>query len=94
MDTYSEVERGREAQKIIESQIYQEAFASVREAVTRKWRESALNDTAGMYELKVMDKVLSLVNGYLTETMQTGKMADIQLERDNKIASLRKAGIR
>lgn len=94
MDLHDEIARGAEAKKIIESPVYTQAFQSVRDAVTRKWRESPVSDTQGMYELKMMDKVLSLVHGYINDAMQTGKMAEIQLESETKIARLRKAGIR
>jgi len=47
-----------------------------------------------MHELKLMDKLLTDFIAAFRHIAETGRMADIQLEQDKKIARLKKAGIR
>jgi len=41
-----------------------------------------------------MDVILSNVENYIKQIADTGKMADIQLERERKVAKLKEVGIR
>ncbi len=47
-----------------------------------------------MHELKLMDKILTDFETYFRTLAETGKMADIQLEQEQKLLRLRKSGIR
>jgi hypothetical protein len=40
-----------------------------------------------------MDKLLSEIEGYFKQIIETGKMAEIQLDNEKKLVKLRKAGI-
>lgn len=94
MDTLEESERGNKARQLLEHPIYQEAIKNVRDGIIDKWRSAPIRDREGMHELKLMDKLLTEVEAYIKMVMESGKMADIQLEQERKIVKLRDAGIR
>ena len=94
MDTNKELERGNDAKRLLENPIYQEAIDALRNGIVDKWRSAPIRDKEGMHELKLMDKLLTDIEGYIKAIADTGKLADIQLEREKRMAKLSKAGIR
>jgi hypothetical protein len=66
---------------------------SLREAIISKWRSTPIRDREGAHELKLMDKLLSDIEQYFKTIAETGKIADIQIERERKMERLKKAGI-
>ena len=94
MKLLDESERGFEASKLLENKIFTESINNLRESIIDKWRSCPIRDREGQHELKLMDKVLSDIVGYIKQVADTGKMADIQLEQERKIVELKKAGIR
>lgn len=96
MSPEQEIERGFQADKWLETPLYQEAVESVRNAILQSWAASPIRDKEGQHELRLMLKALDDVVGYVKETAQTGKLARIQYEQDNGIKQRIKelAGIR
>lgn len=58
-------------------------FDMVESAIVETWKESPITDTDGQQKLRLMLKLLSDVQANLDVTIQTGKMAKIQLEKQN-----------
>ena len=94
MDIHKESERGHAAKQLLDNEIYREAIASLRESIVTKRRNAPIRDREGAHELKLMDKLLTDIEGYIKTVADTGKMADIQLEKEKNIAKLKIAGIR
>ena len=80
-----EIGRGARAKAVLDSDIYIEAFDSVRKAIFDKWESCPIRDKDGQHELKIMLKLLKDVDGYLRQVADTGKMASIQLEQDRTL---------
>lgn len=93
MNTHDESIRGHEARQLLENPLFREAVDTMRQAIYEKWRSAPIRDKEGMHELKLMDKLLSDLEGYFKHVADTGKMAEIQLEQEKKVEKLRKAGI-
>lgn len=94
MGLSQERERGHEAKMLLENPLFRECIDTLRESIVAKWRAAPIRDRDGAHELKLMDKLLSDIEGYIRTIAETGKIADIQLERDLKMEKLKKAGIR
>ena len=77
--------RGARAKAVLESDIYREAHASVRQALLDKWEASPIRDVEGQHELKLMLKLLREVEKFMQEAVTSGKLAEIQLERENTL---------
>lgn len=94
MTPEKEAMRGEEAKRLLENELYREAFDMLNQSIISKWLAAPIRDREGMHELKLMAKVLQDVESYLAQIVNTGKMAEMQLEQEAKVAKLRKAGIR
>ena len=94
MNLNDESQRGHEARSLLENPLYVECVTSLREAIITKWRATPIRDREGAHELKLMDKLLSDIEQYFRTVAETGKIADIQIERDRRMDKLKKAGIR
>lgn len=90
----TESSRGHDARQLLDNPLYQECVQSLREAIISKWRSTPIRDREGAHELKLMDKLLSDIEQYFKTIAETGKIADIQIERERKMERLKKAGIR
>lgn len=80
-----ETSRGQEARDLFESPMFREAFDTVESSILQKWKDCSVKDKDVQHELKQMFHVLSEVKRYIQTVMETGKMAQIQLESDGKI---------
>lgn len=90
MNLYQESERGQRAAALLESEMFLEAVDAVRLGITEAWRSAPIRDAEGMHNLKLMDKLLNDLVGYIKTAADTGKMAEIQLEQESKFQKLRK----
>ena len=93
MNLNQEVQNGLDAQKIIENEQVKNAFKSIRAGIIEKWRNCPIRDREGQHELKLMDKLLTDLEGYFKTVIESGKMAEFQLENEKKVEKLHKAGI-
>jgi len=90
MNLYEDSERGHQARLLMENKLFQECVTQMRASIIDKWRSCPIRDTEGAHELKLMDKVLSDFEGYFKVIADTGKMADIQLDKESKLTKLKK----
>jgi hypothetical protein len=94
MNLHEEVQQARQAKELLENAVFKAAIDNIRAGIYEKWRIAPIRDKEGMHELKLMDKVLSEIEGYFKQVIETGKMAEIQLEQEEKLARLKQHGIR
>jgi len=76
-----EERRGREAQIVLQSPVYQEAFKVIRDNIVT---QLSLADLADDRRKKLNDLLVALskVDGYMKQVMAGGKMAAEQMERE------------
>jgi hypothetical protein len=94
MNPHEEVQQGYQAKQLLENEVFKSAFENVRVGIYEKWKSCPVRDVQGQHELKLMDKLLGELEGYIKQVVDTGKMAEIQLENERKLQLVRKAGIR
>lgn len=93
MSLSDELRRGEQARLLIENELYREAVEKVRQGIIDKWMDAPLRDREGHHELKIMLKLLGELTGYLNMTMETGKLARIQLDSERRMEKLRSVGL-
>ena len=91
MDTQTELERGFKAQQLLDNEIYQESIQTVRDAIIAQWSESPIRDHEGQHELRLMLKLLNDLTANIKTVADTGKLAQIQVERDSKLKQIKRA---
>lgn len=82
MNVAEEQRRGEQAAQVLDNPIYQESWQSVRNGIIAAWETAPIRDKEGHNELKLMLKLLTDVQRNIETVMQTGKMAQIQIERE------------
>jgi hypothetical protein len=79
MTPEKEVQRGHQAQAILDDPLYQEAFDAVRKEITRQWQNSPARDAEGREKLWLSSKLLDRLEAHLTSVMESGKLAKATL---------------
>lgn len=83
MNTEQEIAEGNRAELLISD--IAPYFAMVEAAILDKWKTSPVADAEGQHELRLMIKLLADVKANLHTAVETGKLAKIQIERENLI---------
>jgi hypothetical protein len=85
-----EERRGRDAQIVLQSPVYQEAYKVIRDNIIT---QLSLADLADDRRKKLNDLLVALskVDGYLKQTMQSGTMVALEKERSLSDRILRRA---
>jgi hypothetical protein len=81
---YEEITKGGEAEKILGSAVYQEAFTKVKNHIIDAMQTSPLSDDTTHNRLVIALQTLNQIERALTDIMQTGKMANIQVNDNVK----------
>lgn len=89
MSLEEEVSRARNATLLIENPMFRETFTLVRDGIINALVDCPIRDREGAHELKLMLKLLGDLEGNIKRVIDTGKMAAIQLERDQKISEFK-----
>lgn len=93
MNTSDELRRGEQARQLLQNELYVDAIEQVKQGIIDKWQQAPLRDREGHHELKLMLKLLGDLTGYIQTTMETGKMAQIQLETERRMTQLKSVGL-
>ena len=88
-----ELNRAEQARQLLNNEMYVTAVDAVRQAIIDKWITAPMRDIEGQHELKLMLKLLGDVTGYIQTAIETGKMAQIQLEQEQRMTKLRAVGL-
>lgn len=91
MDQKDEIIRGREAEQLMRNPIFKEAFEKVEVGITDAMKMSALGDEKTHNTLVISLQLLEQLKRHIKTTMETGKMAQIQVKRETMRQKLQRA---
>ena len=77
--TLEEIKRGEQAQKILDNEVFKESFVAVKDHIIEAMQVSPMGDEVTHNRLVIALQVLAQIEKSLTNVMQTGKMAKIQV---------------
>lgn len=84
-----ELDRSQRAREVLDNPLYQEAIGSLRDQLRAEWVNSPARDTEGRERLWLAINLLGKVEQHLSQTLQTGQMARIQLdEKRSRLAQM------
>jgi hypothetical protein len=75
--------RGSRAKEVLENEEFSAAFDAIEEELTQAWKNSPQRDAEGREKLFLAMTMLSKVRQSLTTTMETGKLALLELQHTN-----------
>ena len=83
-----EITKGKNAERILNDELFKKSFTYLRELYLSEWENSPARDKEARESLWVAIKMLGTVEGHLQTVMQTGKLANRQIEDLAKAASV------
>lgn len=84
---------GNRAKEVLENEQFLAAFAAVEKEIIGKWTNSPARDAAGRESLWNYLMLLRKVKAQLTETLETGKLAELDLKRKQSLMDRMKTGL-
>lgn len=84
MSLREESKRGEEARRLLENPLFREAIDGIKSAIVQKWQEAPIMDREGQHELKLMLKLANDFEANIIRVMNSGKVADFELESMRK----------
>lgn len=79
-DLNQEVERGREAERIIRNPLWDEAFRTYQDRLLSAWKSSSAKECENRERLWLAYQLSEKVRTHLESVFRTGQMASIQIE--------------
>ena len=83
-----EITKGKNAERILNDALFKKSFTYLRELYLNEWENSPARDKEARESLWVAIKMLGTVEGHLQTVMQTGKLANRQIEDLAKASSV------
>jgi hypothetical protein len=77
---------GDRAREVLDNEVFQQVFADLATEITEQWKKSPARDEAGRHELWLMQSLLSKLQTMLQTTLDTGKLARLDLEHKRTLA--------
>lgn len=78
--------RGTRAKEVLENEEFQRAFEAIEQELTEAWKTSPQRDSTGREHLFLALTMLNKVQASLTSTMETGKLALLELQHKKSLA--------
>lgn len=75
--------KGTRAKEVLENEEFQAAFGAIEEELTQAWKTSPQRDEEGRQKLFEALTMLHKVRQVLTTSMETGKLALLELQHKN-----------
>lgn len=85
---------GDRAREIIENEVFQAVWADIEKEWTDAWMNSPARDEAGREKLYQYVMTLRKLKAQITTTLETGKLAMLDLQHKQTLADRAKDGIR
>ena len=80
--------RGAEVKQLLENKYLKEAFDAAEQSILSQMDEVSLRDTEMHTRLILAKKTVNSVKRYLQQVIETGQMADMQLNEPNKLSTM------
>ena len=77
---------GDRAKEALENEAYIQAFDLIKSEVLQQWADSPARDTEGREKLWLMQSLLNKLQQTLKTTMETGKLASLELEHKRTLS--------
>lgn len=70
---------GARAREVLENEVFIDAFAAIENEVIEQWKNSPARDAEGREKLWAYRQLLQKVKAHLTTTMETGRLAEMEI---------------
>jgi hypothetical protein len=85
MDKRNRVQRGKDAERVVMDPVLLEAFADLEQQYTNEWKSSKVDDMVNREQAYARVTALTDLKRQLQSYVDDAKIANKQLERDQKL---------
>jgi hypothetical protein len=82
---------GSRAREVLDNEVFQQVFEDIEKELFKAWADSPSRDSEGRERIHQYQVMLRKVKAHLTSTMETGKLATLELEHKETLAQRLKA---
>ena len=82
---------GDRAREVLENEAYQQVFTDYRTEITEQWTKSPARDAEGREKLWLILSMLNKLEAMLKTTLDTGKLARLDLQHKQTMAQKAKS---
>lgn len=76
-------QRGIDAQRVLEAEVFKEAMNGLKSQIMAQWKECPVRDQEGQLLLLQMAKIADKFEGILTGMINTGRFAQNKIDLDS-----------
>ena len=91
MELEQRLHLGSRAREVLENEAFTEAFSQIETEITEQWKNSPKRDEEGREKLFQYLTMLNKVKATLTSTMETGRLAQLELQHKQTLIDRAKA---
>lgn len=73
------------AREVLDNEAYQQVFADAKQEITEQWTKSPARDQEGREKLWLMLSLLNKLETMLQATLDSGKLAKLDLEHEKSL---------
>src|SRR5574337_1296579 len=84
---------GSRAKDVLENEAFSAAFDAIEQELVNAWKSSPARDAAGRENIWTYLHMLHKLKAQLVSTMETGKLAQLDLEHKRTLVERAKAGM-
>lgn len=84
MNDHKALERGAEAERLLQHPMVIEAFAHSRESILKALEDWPIEDAKGAEQLRLSLKILTSVRHHFERVLRDGKVAQFRIEEDKR----------
>ena len=88
-----QIQRAGEARQILDSRLFQEARADIESTLASLRRSVSITSTDAHTRIILMDQLWGRLVDYFEQIAQTGKLASLQVEQEQRKRSLMEQGL-
>lgn len=77
---------GNRAKEVIENEAFQQVFSDIEQELFKAWMDSPARDAEGREKIHQYLAMLKKVKTHLQSTLETGKLAQLDLEHKRTLA--------
>ena len=82
---------GDRAREVLENEAFSNALDHIKKDISDQWKSSPARDVDGREKLWLMLKLAEKLEAHLKTTLETGKLAKIEMEHRNKLQLVKDA---
>lgn len=93
MNAEERINQGHKAQEILDNEVFQAAFDGIEREVIEQWTNSPARDVEGREKCWQYLMLLRKVRTHLVTTLETGKLANLELRHKQTLLQQVRTGI-